>query len=506
MKQWISVALLIVGLSATLRIKQAEAVQLDWNGQFWFENHWLNNYQLSRATPGYDSDQALVKQGGQYVPGNGEKNSVWYDVFFKLKPKLIVNDSLTIKSELHIGSPIYGFYGRGTPNSGDEQFNFTGSSTNNFSVSAQRYWANLVTDFGTIELGRAPLHWGLGAIWNAGDNLFDKYQSTGDMVRLTSKFGNFSVQPALVKVALGNNVSGAQDASGNTIQGNDDVTDYDLAVKYDNSEEEFEFGMMWTKRSGNTAQRSIFFNKQQTGSTRINFSIFDFYSRKKWGHFWFGGELPLFNGNIGAIDGANEFVYKTFAVMFEGGYSSDLWDVGLKLGHVPGEQPTQAGDNTFRAVYLNKDYKLGLLMFNYNLFGLNNNNPDTTTVSNLKSPYDAEIVNANYLAINPQMKLDKWTLKSTFVMAFASSTAQAGSQFYNYQQRQFFNAINNQSSFMGWEGDLGVAFKWDENVVVGWDFGCWFPGGYYQFTNDATLTKINTSMMFGSVVRAGVTF
>ena len=31
-------------------------------------------------------------------------------------------------------------------------------------------------------------------------NLFDRYQSTGDMVRLTSKFGNFSVQPALVKV------------------------------------------------------------------------------------------------------------------------------------------------------------------------------------------------------------------------------------------------------------------------------------------------------------------
>ncbi|MBI3543496.1 MAG: hypothetical protein HY075_09515 [Deltaproteobacteria bacterium] len=505
MNKWISVALLIVGLTAAAA-KPAGAVQLDWSGQFWFDNNWLNDYQLSRSRPGYDNDPVYSSAGGPYVGGAGEKNVVWYEAFLRLKPKLVVNDSLNIKSELQIGSPAFGFMGRGYPGSGDEKFNFTGSQKDGFSITAQRFWANLITDFGTIELGRAPRHWGLGAIWNSGDALFDRFQSTGDMIRLTSKFGNFSISPALVKVALGNNVAGAQDAAGNVIQGNDDVTDYELAVKYDNSEEDFEFGMMWTKRNGNTAQRSILFNRTGLGSTRINFNIFDFYSRKKWGHFWIGGELPLFNGSLGALDGQNEFDYKTFALLFEGGYTSDLWDIGLKAGHVPGEQPTQLGDTKFRAIYLNKDYKLGLVMFNYNLYGLTNNNPDTVSSANLNNPYDNQIVNANYVALNPQLKLDKWTLKSTLVFAFASEVAQSGSRFYNYSRRQFFNARDNQSSFLGWEGDLGVGFRWDENISVGWDVGFWFPGAYYSFANLPGVAKLDTDMMFASQVKVGVTF
>lgn len=505
MKRWISVALLIVGLTAATGINRADAIQLDWNGQFWFENHWINNYQLDRARPGNDADSTLASNGSPYVSGTGEKNSVWYDAFLRLKPRLVVNDSIFVKSELQIGSPQYNFLGRGFPGSGDERFNFTGSQKENFSIGAQRFWANLITDFGTFEIGRAPLHWALGAIYNSGDNLFEKYQSTGDMVRLTSKFGNFSIQPALVKVAVGNNVSGAQDSSGNIFQGNDDVTDYNLAVKYDNSEEDFEFGMMWTKRTGNTAQNTLYFNPQKAGSRRINFSLFDFYSKKHWGRWFIGGELPLFNGSLGALDGANEFDYKTFAVVLEGGYTSDLWDIGLKVGHVPGEPATKAGDTKFRAVYLNKDYKLGLIMFNYNLYGLTGNNPDTTSSSQLQSPYDNQIVNANYLALNPQLKLDKWTIHTTFVAAYAPNTASSGSRFYNYSRRTFYNAADNQSSFLGWETDLGVAFKWDENIVAAWDMGFWFPGRYYAFAN-APGIKLGTDSMFASQVRVGVSF
>lgn len=515
-KHWLRAALLIsfwiICLTASIGSKRASAVQLDWSGQFWFDNHWLNNYQLSRARPGYDADPTFINSGGPYVPGAGEKNVVWYSAFLRLRPKLVVNDSLFIKSDWFVGSPIYGFFGRGYPSSGDERFNFTGSQKDSFIIGAQRVWANLITDFGTFEIGRAPIQWGLGAIWNAGDELFQRYQSTGDMIRLTTKFGNFSIQPAIVKVAVGNNVAGALGPNGDVIQGNDDVTDYDLAVKYDNSEEEFELGMMWTRRTGNTAQRTIFFNPQQLGSTRINFNIFDFYSRKKWGRFWLGGELPLFNGSIGSIDGVNEFDYKTFAAVFEGGYTSDMWDVGLKFGHVPGQPPSDTGDTRFRPVYLNKNYDLGLLMFNYNLQGLSgrsgliNNNPDTVGATNLNSPYDASVVNANYIALSPELKLDKWTLKSTFVVAFAPDVAQAGRRFYNYERRQLFNAVDNQSSFLGWEMDYGVAFRWDENTTLGWDIGLWFPGSYYQFTNVSGAAPFDTSFMFGSVVKVGVNF
>lgn len=505
MKQWISVALLSVSLIAAAGIQEAKALQIDWGGQFWADQHWLNNYQLSRARPGVDADPIFTGAGGPYVPGVGQKNVVWYSMFLRLNPKLIVNDSINIKSQWHVGSPIYGFFGRSFPTTGDERLNFTGSQKDNFAIGAQRVWANLITDFGTIELGRAPIHWGLGAIWNSGDELFERFQSTGDMVRLTSKFGNFSISPSLVKIAMGRNAAGSSDAAGNITQGSDDITDYNLAVKYDNSEEDFELGMMWTKRTGSGAQTELQFNNAGTGSRRISYNLFDFYAQKKWGRWHLGGELPLFNGELGALDGVNEFNYKTFAVVLKGGYTSDIWDVDLNVGHVPGQEPTAVGDRKFSAVFLHKNYKTGLIMFNYNLYGLANNNPDRVAAAAVNSPYDNQIVNANYVALTPSAKLDKWKIKTTIVAAWADQVAQAGRRFYNYNRRQFFNAIGNQSKFMGWEIDPGVEFKWDENFVIAWDVGFFFPGDFYKFANVPT-QELQTDMMFASQVRAGITF
>ncbi len=507
MKQWKKVLFFVFLVSAGLGYSiSSQALQLDWNGQFWFDNHWLNNYQLQRSRPGFDDDTWLRNRGGTYVRGTGEKNVVWYSAFFRLKPTVVVNDSIQIKSEFHIGSPIYGFLGRGYPTTVDERFNITGAQKENFAIGAQRYWLNLITDFGTIELGRAPVHWGLGAIWNSGDKLFDHYQNTGDMIRLISKFGNFYIAPSLVKVAVGNNLAGATDAAGNTINGNDDVTDYDIAAKYDNTEEDFDFGVKWTHRVGNASQRTILFSPNQVGSRRISFNIFDFYAKKKLGLYTFGGEVPLFSGSIGALDGANEFEYKTVAFVMEGTYTSDMWDIGLKFGHVPGQPPTSVGDRKFRAVYLNKNYGLGLIMFHYNIYGLANNNPDTLPAgADLNSPFDAPIVNARYAALTPEMKLDKWTLKAAFIIGYADEKAQATKRFYNYNQRRFFDADQNQSSFLGKEFDLGASFRWDENFLATWDFGLWLPGSYYKFSNDAGL-PIDADMMFASQVRVGVTF
>ncbi len=509
-----------------LAATNARAIQLDWSGQFWFDNHWLNNYQLDRSRPAYDNDPELVNGGGPYVPGAGSRNVIWYTSFLRLKPKIVVNDSINIKTEFHVGSPISGFFGRGYPRTTDESLNFTGSQKEGAAITAQRFWANLITDFGTVEFGRAPIHWGLGAIWNSGDNLFDRYQSTGDMVRITSKFGNFWLMPSLTKVAVGDNVAGAQDAAGNTVQGDDDVTDVNLAAKYDNSEEDFEFGLMWTHRAGNIAQRTVQYNNlaaggANMGSQRISYNIYDFYAKKRMGRYSLGGELPLFSGSLGAIDGAKEFDYKSYALILEANYTSDLWDLGLKFGHVPGQPSSSAsagqtagqvvntlpaGDTTFRAVYLNKDYGLGLIMFHYNLYGLSNNNPDTKANAGLRAPYGAPIVNANYAAFLPQMKFDKWTLKGGIILGYANEAASASKNFFNYNQRRFYNAIGNQSKFLGKEFDFGISFKWDENFLLAWDLGMWFPGEYYAFSNNNALKQFDMSMMFASQVRAGISF
>jgi len=523
---------IFLSLTLFFACSSSQAVHLDWSGQFWFDNHWLNNYQLNRSKPGYDADPDYYNTGGPYVPGAGEKNVIWFSAFMKLKPKVVVNDSIILKSEWHVGSPIYGFMGRDFPNSGGEQYNFTGSQKNGAAITAARFWANLITDFGTIEIGRAPIHWGLGAIWNSGDNLYDRYQSSGDMVRLVAKFGSITVSPAIVKVSMGNSVAGALDTSSATTsfpsvvnpkEGNDDVTDYQIAAKYENTEEDFDFGMMWDRRVGNKAQSGLLLSPTGSGSKKLNFNLFDFYVKKKLSRFTLGLEIPFYTGVVGGIDGsANDFKYSSLAVIVEASYTSDQWDIALKGGRVPGQPVTNAsGQNVttidtgtkYRAIYLHKNYGLGLIMFKYNLYGLGANNPDTQSASSLRSPYDNPIVNANYVSLSPTFKLDKWAFHATFLGAWAMESVpnEAGKVFYNHHRRTFHTVATNsgsQSSFMGWEMDYGVAFKWDDNFVADWEVGLFFPGKYYNFANRSWPNHElgSTNFMFASQIRAGITF
>src|SRR5581483_12091168 len=91
-------------------------------------------------------------------------------------------------------------------------------------ITAQRYWGEFDSDIGIFEIGRAPLDWGLGLIWNRGDGIWgrgskktdhpedkketygrpwDRYESTGDQVRLVSRFGSFIFSPAYILYSAG---------------------------------------------------------------------------------------------------------------------------------------------------------------------------------------------------------------------------------------------------------------------------------------------------------------
>ena len=104
-----------------------------------------------------------------------------------------------------MGDPTYGMFGNSAPYQVDEHQYYSTQSRGSY-ISAQRFWAEVLTDFGTLQVGRTPLDWGLGVVWNAGDNLWDHYESTGDSIRLISKFGAFSFIPSFVSVATGNSI------------------------------------------------------------------------------------------------------------------------------------------------------------------------------------------------------------------------------------------------------------------------------------------------------------
>ncbi len=418
-------------------------------------------------------------------------------------PKLIVNDNVAIKSEWWLGNPVTGFYGGDYPGSSraDQRYynsTYSGGST----ISAQRYWAEFLTDLGTFQVGRAPQHWGLGLIHNSGDSVFDRYQSTGDTFKMISKFGNFTVIPAHTKYNSGNAAGG----SGHSL------SEYTLGLRYENQDEDFEGGVNLVRRMADARSDSLWINNNG-GNTLggMNLTIWDIYGKKKIGKFDFGIEAPIYNGQlIGQT-------YKAFALALELKYrANDSWNFFGKFGKVPGQanSPSTTPEK-WTLVMLHPNYRLGLLMFNYNFANFAGNNnpnvPGTVTganvvPANVKSIYDNSITNARYAMVGATLSADKWRFTGSFITATADRSAETGQYFFNSLTRTYSSAtaVKSQGTSIGTEIDLGVALNWDEFTTFSLDSGLLMQGDYYKFVNAAADNDLKS--VLGVVASIGVKF
>ncbi len=513
---------LLTGVAATVlylgsfACLDAQALDLDWSGQFRSENHWVFNYSI---TGNETKDPAKVQSNGYYAPGGGERNAYFQTLFMRLRPIVVVNDNVAIKSEWWAGDPVYGIFGNAAGLSNDQRQYYSTQSRGSL-ITAQRFWGEFQSDFGTVQVGRAPIHWGLGLFWNSGDGLWDRYASTADLIRLVSKFGSFTFTPQVAKYSVGNGIGGAcinapDPTTGSypatcttTDPGGGGLTDYSIAFTYDNKDEDLEMGLLYVKRiAGGSQDRrtgTLGVEGQPAGS---KFNHWDVYGRKKVGKFTFTGDLPIVNGDVSGID------FRTWAAALEAKWQiSDTWQSELKFGRAPGQPDYRAGTRPgiFKAYYFNPNYKIALIMFNYGLHGFagpnTTNNPNTSPTS-MASPFDNPIVNAKYAAWAGSFTTAKWTFRGNFVLAQAIETAGTSDIFFNHWTRSFAGKNPNagvQSSFLGWETDLGATFRWDESVELGWEWGLWFPGGYYAFQNSPV--GVNIDPVIASVFRVGVVF
>jgi len=91
-------------------------------------------------------------------------------------------------------------------------------------------------------------------------------------------------------------------------------------------------------------------------------------------------------------------------------------------------------------------------------------------------------------------------------LARANETFRADSAFsFNNTQRKYVaGSGRDQGSSLGWEMDYGTSFQWDDSMQFGLDFGLFFPGEYFRFSNTATDNATDT--VFAMVARVGVSF
>lgn len=496
MIQWFTVL-------ATFCSVSAHALDLDWHGQFRAETNWLYGY--SHGAVGQPN---ATTDNGYFIPNNGESPGSFQNLFFRLNPDVLVNDNVTIHSEFWLGAPDSSFFGSNASSQFSDR-QYTSSQTGNAVISARRFWADIVTDYGLFSVGRAPLHWGMGLVWNQGNGDFDRFPSSGDTVRFMTKFGSFRFIPAFTKYRIGTNLGGSLDpTSGTTVSGSSGMSDYSLQLTYDNIDEQLELGVMFLRRLAGQNQGAATGALNPLGTTTgevagMNYNIWDFYFKKSVGYVDFSVEAPLTSGKIGGTQYSS--------VAFAGEMKArlgDRWMTKIRAGQADGQENVPAGGASSKITLFSfhPDYRPGFLMFNYNPRAFSNSVGGTGL-----SPYDSPVTNARFLNFEGSYSVTKWEYKTMFTIAQAISTAsdEGGSLYYNSWTRQMETVAagaKKQSSSMGFEVDTGVGYQWDEATRLNFMTGLYFPGAFYKFSNNADGSENSLKTVWGTNFQLSVKF
>ncbi|GAB4011891.1 MAG: hypothetical protein Fur0010_07010 [Bdellovibrio sp.] len=474
---------------------QAHAVPIDWNGAFGVDLNVIKNYR--RVESGVDNS-ALGSNGSQEVPlGSGGQPSAKFQTYvFKLQPVILVNDSAQVKGEFTTG------YGRGGRLGDASVDSFEGSqggtTTNTYgnilypyafsgsnALNVKQLYMDLFADTATYTIGRHSAHYGLGALVNSGDNLWDRHFSMRDGITIKLKLGNFNISPYYSKVS-----------SKSTLTGATQVRESGFSLLYDNPDREIAFGILYgTKKSSaneTSVQSSTSGSSTSIGAAEVKMT--DIYFQKTFGIFSFAAEVPILSGDIGTLYGADT-KYKAKAILFESWLNlNNSWKFGLDAGQVTGEDNSQS---SFDAMYLHPNYQIANLLFKYNMRSISS--PLSVSL------YDSYVHNVNYLKFKTKYSAEKWVWDFAIIYAKAAETAQAGSTSFNHTTNKTFTANSTQSDDLGTEVDLSFNYLWNNDVTIGGDLGYLFTGDYFSFTNDNTVINSakNTYLL---QLKAGIKF
>ena len=462
---------------------QAKALDLDWHGQFRAE---------ANTIFGYTHGVAGSANNGYTVSNAGDSPATFQNLFFRLNPRVLVNDNVTLHSDLWLGLPDQSFFG----SDGRGSRNYYQTSTGNAVLSAHTLFAELATDFGTVRVGRMPLNWGLGLIWNAREDGFDRLPSSGDGISLLTKLGAFQVQPAIVKYE---DATTTTTTPAGTQFGNSGVSDYTLSLLYKNDDEQIDLGVLFLRRiagQGSNAVNPFSITPGTLGTYNYEYNVYDFYAKKHSGIFTISAEVPLTSGYVAGYE------YSTVSGAVKAtAQASEHWSFDLNAGTASGQDNGTAGvpPNKLTAFYFHPDYRPGFILFNYNFRNI---------ASGTGSPYDNPVTNAQFLALGAKYSTGKWThgLQGLYAIANKTADGTAGNVYFHTQDRHYETETGGaaQDKGLGFETDYSLGYQWDESIRFGLDLGLYFPGAFYDFNNTATPNTHST--VFASNLNLAVKF
>ena len=456
---------------------EARAMELDWHGQFRAESNTLFGYTNSSA----------VTTTGYMIQSNGETPATFQNLFLRLKPRALINDNVSLHSDLWLGTPGEGAFGADASTSPSS---LGSSAPGKAAVTAYQLYGEVASDFGTIRVGRVPLNYGLGLVWNSDANSFDRYPSGGDAITLVTKLGAFKFMPYIVKYRNYNN------AAGKAAFGNSSVNDYALQLAYGNDDEQLDASILFVRRlAGENSNVLDPFSVGTATSAGFAYNVWDFYVKKKAGPFNLRTEIPLASG---LVSGRN---YSSVAGVVDADVEmGDHWKVGASAGTASGQAngsgPATAA-SSFTAFSFHPDYRPGLLMFNYNYRNI---------AANSGSIYANPVTNARFLTLSADYVSGKFSHQLKGLYALSDTASDGVNAYFNTWTGHYETSAGgaSQEKSLGLEFDYRLGYQWDESLRLGLDTGLFFPGKFYDYSATAIANASKT--VFGTNLNLMVKF
>ncbi len=472
------------------------ALPIDWTGVFGADTHMISNTCRTNDTV---TKVATARNGTEGITGDCGANFQTY--VFKLNPQIIVNDGVTLKGELSSGYIRGGFAGDNSANNRDG----SGNNAYFFTTPAQRSGLNvnqmymeLYADTALVKIGRMSKHYGLGIVYDAGNDPWDRFFSMYDGIEAEMKISNFSLIPYYAKISSYNN-STTTGPAGSQPSGSFDVREIGMTAKYDNKIRDLVVSVLYAKRTSEPKNTLYNADTQDTsvsaGRGKTEVTVIEPFISKKWNKLKVAFEASIQSGNYGNVyqDGSGKSKLAASAYILEAKYElNPKWDLGFTGGQISGDK---GNTGKFEAAYLHPNYQIADLMFKYNYAAFTEGG---------RSVFDSSITNTRFYKINGHYKTDKWLWKGALIMATALETASGNGRAYHHEENYSFTSTNKQNNNLGYELDFGFDYKWNPNVTVSGYYGYWKVGDYYSFTN--TSTSLSLANVHGGGMRATLEF
>lgn len=418
-----------------------------------------------------------------------------------MDPRIIAADGVEIRSRFHVlntnlsGAPVglvsgnqlgqvWGGDGRSGCSGQDcPPYNQAqGTATDMIQVS--QLYLRWIKDYQELVIGRAPLHFGLGATYNEGNGLFDHWLTTRDLLAYRIEFGNIWVRPMLAKSAEGQ--PGLED----------DTTEFLIHGQYDNPASALSMGIMFSKRFGNAnygqGVGDVYdstLNPRPTLTGSWNTQLINIYLSRVLGNFKFGFEAGFMSGKTGYkvnnADGSDINI-ESYGLAGEAFYDlSSNFKLDAKIGLATGDDPTTPDKD--ESYVFHRNYDVGILLFNY---ALGNENADVFGTNRLtranRHSFDGESV-ANTFYIAPGFHWiwnEAWALKSRLIYAKLMQARTTG-----------------MDLGLGFEFDTSIIHKPMERLELRLDLAVMAPGDAFQVNR-----TYKSQTAFGLMTKAAITF